>query len=77
MNKSQAVSLALLTVTLLVGCTPEQIDSAIRACQEDPACYVIIDDAIEDELSSRGITGGTMTNLELESVYEFFDEFLN
>jgi hypothetical protein len=76
MNKRLAFSLALMTITLLASCTPEQIDSAIRACQEDPACYVIIDDAIDDELSSRGITGGTMTNLELESVYEFFDEFL-
>jgi hypothetical protein len=76
MNKRFAGSLALMTITLLASCTPEQIDSAIRACQEDPACYVIIDDAIDDELSSRGITGGTMTNLELESVYEFFDEFL-
>jgi hypothetical protein len=66
-----------IIVPLVVSCTPEQINSAIEACKGDPACYEIIDQAIVDELASRGITGGKMTNIELNAVTTFLSLYKN
>jgi len=71
MKKLICLVLFLVVFTLsscdLVG--NDQISEAIDACKDDPECYVIIDETIEDELESRGITGGIMTSIELEEVY--------
>jgi hypothetical protein len=71
MNKRILIVSATLLSPTLIACTPDQLNSAIEACKGDPTCYEIIDDAIEGELSSRGISGGKMTNLELKAVEEF------
>lgn len=64
-----------ITFPLVSACTPNQINSAIEACKGDPSCYEIIDEAIEEELTARGITGGKMTNFELLEVASFLNEF--
>ena len=64
-----------LIFPILIACSPEQINSAINACRSDASCYVIIDDAIQAELEGRGITGGSMTNVELENVYQLLEAF--
>jgi len=73
-HKLLAFSIAL-SLPIISGCTPAQINSAIEACKGDPACYEIIDDAIKDELEARGITGGSMTNVELSEVTSFLFTF--
>lgn len=64
----------LIFVNILVGvltlsaCSSEQISSAIEDCQNDPDCIDVVDNAITEELSARGITGGIMTKTEIEAV---------
>lgn len=69
-KKFITVSILALSITTLASCTNDQINGAIEACKGDPECYLIIDEAIEEELESRGINGGAMTNIELEKVIE-------
>ncbi len=72
MKKLSAIFFAcLLTLPLISACTPGEINSAIEACKGDPECYEIIDEALDTELASRGITGGRMTNFELAAVQQF------
>lgn len=74
--KSDLLLLSLsIILPVVTACTPDQINSAIEACQGDPECYEIIDDAIEEELESRGISGGKMTNVELNTVYGILDAY--
>lgn len=60
---------------LLVGCSNEQLKDAIESCKGDSECYEIVDSAIEEELASRGITGGKMNNKELERVYTLIEVY--
>jgi hypothetical protein len=64
MKKIYALLLFVL-IGFLAGCTNQQLEEAIDACQGDPACYSIIDQTITEELAARGIETGEMTNLEL------------
>lgn len=73
-SKNFLFSLFYIT-TFLYGCSTEQLASTIEACKGDPNCYLIIDDAIKDELEARGISGGTMTNIELDLVENFLMGF--
>jgi hypothetical protein len=75
MKLSLFLLLTSITFPLVSSCTPDQINSAIEACKGDPACYEIIDDAIEEELATRGITGGRMTNVEYERVKFFLETY--
>ncbi len=75
MNKSTLFMSISILLPTLIACTPDQINSAIEACKGDPSCYEIIDEAIEEELSSRGITGGKMTNVEMNKVYSILNEY--
>jgi hypothetical protein len=74
--KIHALFISLVLAPLIASCTPDQINSAIEACKGDPACYEIIDTAIEEELASRGITGGKMTNVELNEATYFLETYL-
>lgn len=58
----------LLFVFVLSACTPQEISDAIEDCQNDPECNDVVDSAISDELESRGITGGLMTEEEIIDV---------
>ena len=70
MKRLQLICLVIAAVFTITGCTNEQLQEAIEQCKGDEECYLIIDDAITEELSARGISGGVMTNVELEQVYE-------
>lgn len=74
-NYSFILVSAILTLPVIASCTPEQLNSAIEACKGDPECYQIVDDAIESELESRGITGGLMTNIELENLFIMLEKY--
>jgi hypothetical protein len=74
-SKIFVLSISIL-LPMIAACTPDQINSAIQSCRGNPECYEIIDSAIEEELADRGIVGGKMTNIELNNVYSFLEEFL-
>lgn len=62
----------------LTSCDMISYDDAreyIRQCKADPLCYEIVDDTIQDELSARGIQGGTMNGLEMKAVYDLYESF--
>ncbi|QMS85133.1 hypothetical protein [Candidatus Xianfuyuplasma coldseepsis] len=61
---------------LLSSCSNDQIKDAIDQCKGDPECYVIIDEAIEEELALRGITGGTMTSIEMQEIMDFLGSYI-
>lgn len=65
----------IIFVFILTGCSNEQIEQAIEDCKNDSECKLIIDEAIDEELESRGISGGKMTFDELEGVYNIFDRY--
>ena len=67
--------LIILLTPIIAACTPGQINEAIEACKGDPACFEIVDSAIEEELAARGITGGKMTNVEMNDVKNFLEGF--
>ena len=75
MNLKLLPLLSILLTPIIAACTPEQINEAIEACKGDPACFEIVDEAIEEELAARGITGGRMTNIEMEKVSTFLQSF--
>lgn len=61
----------VILIPIISSCSNEQINSAIEACKGDPTCYQIIDEAIVSELEARGITGGLMTNIEMNTLTSF------
>jgi hypothetical protein len=75
MNFKIASVFSLMLIPIIASCTPGQINEAIEACKGDPACFEIVDEAIEEELGARGITGGRMTNIEMNRVSEFLETF--
>jgi hypothetical protein len=75
MNLKLSVFIVAVLLPFVAACSPDQINSVIEACKGDPVCYEIIDDAIEQELASRGIVGGQMTNNEMNAVYEFLKTY--
>ncbi|GEM_PF-6696817 len=75
MKKTTLYLLTILFGFLLAACSPEQISDAIEDCQNDPECYEIVDQAIEEELEARGITGGIMTTDELTDVYDLMSQY--
>ena len=48
---------------------------AIDACYGEINCYLIEDNELISELSSRQISGGLMTNVELERVYDYLEDY--
>lgn len=74
MKRLYTLFLMMGFLILLSACSNEQIQDAIDDCQNDPECQSIVDDAIEEELSSRGISGGLMTIQELEDVYNLLEQ---
>lgn len=68
----------LVSAVLLTSCEIDTslVESVIDQCNNDPACTIVIDNAIDEELEERGITGGKMTLLELEQVEDFLLNYL-
>jgi hypothetical protein len=75
MNLKLLPLLSILLTPIIAACTPEQINEAIEACKGDPACFEIVDEAIEEELAARGITGGRMTNIEMDEVSNILESY--
>lgn len=75
MNLKLSVFIGAVLLPFVAACTPDQINSVIEACKGDLECYEIIDDAIEEELEARGITGGRMTNIEMIQLTEFLQTY--
>lgn len=75
MNQKLSIIIGAIAINFMSSCTPNQINSAIEACKGDSECYEIIDDAIEEELEGRGITGGRMTNIEMRALYDLYESF--
>lgn len=46
------------------------------ACYGEENCFVINDPSIVSELQTRNISGGLMTNVEIDLVYEHLEQFL-
>lgn len=74
--KRVLVITTLLFVLILAACTPQEISDAIEDCQNDPDCNDVVDSAISDELESRGITGGLMTEQEIIDVQEVLSSYI-
>jgi len=66
--------MVVITV-ILTACTPEQISDAIEDCQNNPECIGVVDSAITEELAARGITGGLMTQIEIETVQSVLRDY--
>ena len=75
MNLKLLTTMSFFLLPIISACTPGQINEAIESCKGDPECFQIVDNAIEEELAARGITGGRMTNIEMEQVSIFLESF--
>jgi transcriptional regulator with XRE-family HTH domain len=69
---SAVIALVVSTGVFLFTRSP---NLAIDACYGETNCYLIQDTELISELSSRQISGGLMTNIELEKVYDFLDDY--
>lgn len=72
LTASAVVALIVSTGVMLATRNPAV---AIDACYGEANCYLIQDTELISELSSRQISGGLMTNIELEKVYDFLDDY--
>jgi hypothetical protein len=68
--------ITILFIFILSACTPEEISNAIEDCQNDPDCNNVVDSAISEELESRGITGGLMTEAEIVDVQNVLASYI-
>jgi transcriptional regulator with XRE-family HTH domain len=59
----------VVTSAILILSTRSNLNN--EACYGETTCYVINDPSIVSELQSRSITGGLMTNVEMEKLAEF------
>lgn len=75
MNYFNKSLLILLSIGFASACTPEQMQSAISECNNNPECSIIVDNAIDAELAERGISGGKMTIAEMEKVYTMLEVY--
>lgn len=69
---------SLLILVFISGCdfvSNDDVRDAIDECNNDEECSLIIDEAIDKELSSRGIEGGKITNTELLTVYDVIESY--
>lgn len=69
---SAVIALVVSTGVFLFTRSP---NLAIDACYGETNCFLIQDTELISELSSRQISGGLMTNIELEKVYDFLDDY--
>lgn len=74
MKRLYLIFVIITLVSLLSACSNEQIQEAIDQCKDDPECVEIIDDVIDEELESRGITGGKMTGEEMLNIYKLYTD---
>jgi hypothetical protein len=70
---SAVVALTVSAGVLLFAGTQGLIN---QACYGEENCFVIDDPAISQELASRDIAGGLMTNVEMNLVYEHLNQFV-
>lgn len=76
MKRVLTLVFAVVVVMFLSSCSNEQIKDAIDQCKNDPECYVIIDEEVDQVLNSKGIQGGQMTNIEMVRVLGLIDEYI-
>jgi transcriptional regulator with XRE-family HTH domain len=70
---SASVALAVSVGVVLLGGPTGLINDA---CYGESNCYLINDPSIINELESRNISGGLMTNVEMTLVFEHLEQFL-
>ncbi len=70
---SASVALAVSVGVVLLGGPTGLINDA---CYGEENCYLINDPSIINELESRNISGGLMTNIEMELVFDHLEQFL-
>jgi len=70
---SASVALAVSVGVVLLG---DRTGLLNDACYGEINCYLINDPSIINELESRNISGGLMTNVELEKVYDLLNNYI-
>jgi transcriptional regulator with XRE-family HTH domain len=71
-----ASAVVALVVSVGVVLLNQQTGLFIDACYGQQNCYLINDPALVSELESRNISGGLMTNVEMEYVYTHLENYL-
>lgn len=74
--KRLLVIMTMFLIFVLSACSPQEISNAIEDCQNDPECNEVVESAISEELESRGITGGIMTEEEILNVQEVLASYM-